>query len=125
MNFLNLLPDGFSFTTTITICLLRNRYDVLFTPISYTKRIGKSHIKPIRDTIRFTQLIARTGMYFAPMRLLSPAVALLSVLFIISGLHDVFILKNITDKTILFAFSTLNLLMFALLADMIDKRSSN
>ena len=125
MNFLNLLPDGFSFTTTITICLLRNRYDVLFTPISYTKRIGKSHIKPIRDTVRFTQLIARTGMYFAPMRLLSPAVALLGVLFIVSGLHDVFILKNITDKTILFAFSTLNLLMFALLADMIDKRSSN
>ena len=79
MNFLNLLPDGFSFTTTITICLLRNRYDVLFTPISYTKRIGKSHIKPIRDTIRFTQLIARTGMYFAPMRLLSPAGGFFSV----------------------------------------------
>ena len=125
MNFLNLLPDGFSFTTTITICLLRNRYNVLFTPISYTKRIGKSHIKPIRDTIRFTQLIARTGMYFAPMRLLSPAVALFGILFIVSGLHDVFILKNITDKTILFAFSTINVLMFALLADMIDKRSSH
>lgn len=67
MNFLNLLPDGFSFTTTITICLLRNRHSVVFTPISYTKRIGKSHIKPIRDTARFIQLIARTGMYFAPM----------------------------------------------------------
>ena len=125
MNFLNLLPDGFSFTTTITICLLRNRYNVIFTPISYTKRIGKSHIKPIRDTVRFTQLIARTGMYFAPMRLLSPAVALFGILFILSGLHDVFILKNITDKTILFAFSTINVLMFALLADMIDKRSSH
>jgi glycosyltransferase involved in cell wall biosynthesis len=125
MNFLNLLPDGFSFTTTITICLLRNRYDVLFTPISYTKRIGKSHIKPIRDTIRFTQLIARTGMYFAPMRLLTPAVVLFGILFIISGLHDIFILENITDKTILFAFSTINILMFALLADMIDKRSSH
>ena len=34
MNFLNLLPDGFSFTTTITICLLRNRYNVIFTPIN-------------------------------------------------------------------------------------------
>ena len=64
-------------------------------------------------------------MYFAPMRLLSPAVALFGILFILSGLHDVFILKNITDKTILFAFSTINVLMFALLADMIDKRSSH
>ena len=77
LNFLKLLPDGFSFTTTITICLLRNRYAVEFIPISYTKRIGKSHIKPIRDTLRFTQLILRTGMYFAPMRLLAPLIAAL------------------------------------------------
>lgn len=125
MNFLNLLPDGFSFTTTITICLLRNRHSVVFTPISYTKRIGKSHIKPIRDTARFIQLIARTGMYFAPMRLLTPIAALFGVFFVVSGLHDVFVLHDITDKTILFAFITMNVLMFALLADMIDKRSAH
>ena len=125
MNFLNLLPDGVSFTTTITICLLRNRHSVVFTPISYTKRIGKSHIKPIRDTARFIQLIARTGMYFAPMRLLTPIAALFGVFFVVSGLHDVFVLHDITDKTILFAFITMNVLMFALLADMIDKRSAH
>ena len=125
MNFLNLLPDGFSFTTTITICLLRNRHSVVFTPISYTKRIGKSHIKPIRDTARFIQLIARTGMYFAPMRLLTPIAALFGVFFVVSGLHDVFVLHDVTDKTILFAFITMNVLMFALLADMIDKRSAH
>ena len=125
MNFLNLLPDGFSFTTTITICLLRNRHSVVFTPISYTKRIGKSHIKPIRDTARFIQLIARTGMYFAPMRLLTPIAALFGVFFVVSGLHDVFVLHDITDKTILLAFITMNVLMFALLADMIDKRSAH
>ena len=125
MNFLNLLPDGFSFTTTITICLLRNRHSVVFTPISYTKRIGKSHIKPIRDTARFIQLIARTGMYFAPMRLLTPIAALFGVFFVVSGLHDVFVLHDITDKTILFAFITMNVVMFALLADMIDKRSAH
>ena len=125
MNFLNPLPDGFSFTTTITICLLRNRHSVVFTPISYTKRIGKSHIKPIRDTARFIQLIARTGMYFAPMRLLTPIAALFGVFFVVSGLHDVFVLHDITDKTILFAFITMNVLMFALLADMIDKRSAH
>ena len=125
MNFLNLLPDGFSFTTTITICLLRNRHSVVFTPISYNKRIGKSHIKPIRDTARFIQLIARTGMYFAPMRLLTPIAALFGVFFVVSGLHDVFVLHDITDKTILFAFITMNVLMFALLADMIDKRSAH
>ena len=123
LDFLKLLPDGFSFTTTITICLLRNRYAVEFTPISYAKRIGKSHIKPVRDTLRFTQLILRTGMYFAPMRLLSPLIVVLAALFTISGLYDLAILNNLTDKTVLLGFASLNIVMFALVAAMIDKRS--
>ena len=123
LDFLKLLPDGFSFTTTITICLLRNRYAVEFIPISYAKRIGKSHIKPFRDTLRFTQLILRTGMYFAPMRLLAPLIAALAVLFTISGIYDLTALNNLTDKTVLLGFASLNVFLFALLADMIDKRS--
>ena len=123
LDFLKLLPDGFSFTTTITICLLRNRYAVEFTPISYARRIGKSHIKPIQDTLRFSQLILRTGMYFAPLRLLSPLIVALATLFSISSLYDLTILNNLTDKTVLLGFASLNVFMFALLADMIDKRS--
>ena len=123
LDFLKLLPDGFSFTTTITICLLRNRYAVEFTPINYAKRIGKSHIKPIKDTLRFAQLILRTGMYFAPMRLLSPLIIVLGILFAVSGIYDLAILNNLTDKSVLLGFASLNVFMFALLADMIDKRS--
>ena len=123
LRYLKILPDGFSFTTTITICFLRNRRDVLFTPINYAKRIGKSHIKPIKDTLRFIQLIARTGMYFAPMRLLTPLFLMFIGLFSASALFDIFILQDLTDKTILLAFICINILMFAMLADMIDKRS--
>ena len=123
LDFLNLLPDGFSFTTTITICLFRNKYAVEYVPISYCKRIGKSHIKPFKDTLRFIQLITRTGMYFAPLRLLSPLIIILSVLFIISGSYDAARLQDITDKTVILGFASLNVLMFALLADMIDKRA--
>ena len=101
LDFLNLLPDGFSFTTTITICLFRNKYAVEYIPISYCKRIGKSHIKPVKDTLRFIQLITRTGMYFAPLRLLSPLIVILSVLFIISGSYDAIRLQDITDKTVI------------------------
>ena len=123
LRYLKILPDGFSFTTTITICFLRNRRDVIFTPISYSKRIGKSHIKPLKDTLRFIQLIARTGMYFAPMRLLTPLFLIFIALFSASALFDIFILQDLTDKTILLAFICINVLMFAMLADMIDKRS--
>ena len=125
LKYLNLLPDGFSFTTTITICLSRNKYLIEFIPISYSKRIGKSHIKPLKDTFKFVQLIARTGMYFAPMRLLLPAVVFFGLMAMLSGAYDVYTLQNLTDKTILFTFTSMNILMFALLADMIDKRSAS
>jgi glycosyltransferase involved in cell wall biosynthesis len=125
LRFLQLLPDGFSFTTTITICMMRNRYDVIFAPISYKPRIGNSHIKPIRDTLRFVQLIGRTGMYFAPVRLLAPLILLLVLLFVSSAVYDIIVLGNLTDKTILLAVSSLNVFVFAMLADMIDKRTGS
>lgn len=121
--FMNILPNGFSFTTTITLSMVRNHYDVRFVPISYASRVGKSKIQPIRDTLRFTQLIIRTGMYFAPLRVLTPIILLLMFGFGGSLFYDVFVLRNLTDKTVLLLLFALNTAMFALLADMIDKRS--
>lgn len=123
LKFLSLLPDGFSFTTTITICMMRNRYDVLFIPISDTPRIGKSHIKPLRDTLRFVPLIGGTGMYFAPIRLLAPLIVVLVIPTIASASYDAFVLGNLTDKLILLSVTSLHVFIFAMLADMIDKRT--
>ena len=120
--FISILPNGFSFTTTITLAMLTNYYSVKYIPISYSSRIGKSKIKPIRDTINFIQLILRTGMYFAPLRVFLPITFILSVAFGISFVYDTF-QGNLTDKTLIFLMFTLNSGMFALLADMIDKRN--
>jgi len=122
--FLRVLPNTFSFTTTQTLCMLRNQFDVRYIPISYNARIGKSKIKPITDTLRFTQLILRTGMYFAPLRLLLPVVMVLGLIFVGSLAYDIFAIQNLTDKTVMLMLFTMNTLIFALLADMIDKRSS-
>lgn len=122
--FLKLLPDGFSFTTTITLSMLCNRFDVRFVPIGYKSRVGSSKIQPIRDTLRFTQLILRTGMYFAPLRVLLPVVFLQACAAGASLYYDIFIEHNLTDKTVILLMFTLTTGMFALLADMIDKRSA-
>ena len=122
--FLKILPDGFSFTTTITMAMMTNRYNVVFVPISYSARIGKSKIQPIRDTLRFIQLILRTGMYFAPLRVFGPLILLLLTAFCASMVYDVFVLENLTDKTVLLLLFTMNTGMFGLLADMLDKRSA-
>ncbi|MFP3944629.1 MAG: glycosyltransferase family 2 protein [Alphaproteobacteria bacterium] len=123
LRFLPILPDTFSFTTTITLAMLRNYYEVRFVPIGYTARIGKSKIRPFTDTLRFVMLLLRTGIYFAPLRLLSPAIGFLGLASLASLTFDVFILQNLTDKTVVLFLFTLNTGMLALLADMIDKRT--
>jgi glycosyltransferase involved in cell wall biosynthesis len=123
MRFLGLLPDGFSFTTTLTLAVLRSGYRVRWLPIETAPRRGRSKIRPVRDTLAFLHLILRTGTYFAPLRMLAPVVALLAAAFAVSAGYDVLVLRNLTDKTLILFLFTFNTFLFALLADMIDKRS--
>jgi len=121
--YLTILPNTFSFTTTITLAMLTTYRRVKFVPITYHPRVGKSKIKPIRDTLRFIMLILRTGTYFAPLRTFSPFILFLFSAAAVSLAYDVFKLNNLTDKTVLLFLFSFNTGMFALLADMIDKRS--
>lgn len=121
--FLNILPDTFSFTTTITVAMLTNHYIVHYVPINYHHRVGKSKIKPIQDTLRFVQLILRTGVYFAPLRVFLPVAGLFFAGFLITLFQDIFIRRDLTERTLILFVAATQLGMFALLADMIDKRS--
>ncbi|REJ77058.1 MAG: glycosyltransferase family 2 protein [Acidobacteria bacterium] len=125
LSYLKVLPNGFSFTTTITVALLANRHPVEFRPIDYAKRIGKSKIQPIRDTIRFAQLIVRTGIYFAPLRVIMPVAWLFFVAAAASLYNDVFRLGDLTDSSLILLGAGTQITLFALLADMVDKRSSS
>jgi glycosyltransferase involved in cell wall biosynthesis len=116
-------PDGFSFTTTATLISLANGYVVSFLPISYRERVGRSKIRPVRDTLGFLQLIVRCGFYFAPLRFFLPVLMLLAAVTGVSMVWDVVIERNLTDKTVILTLFTLNTSLLALLADMIDKRS--
>lgn len=120
--FFGILPDAFSFTTTITLAMLTNKFLVRFEPIDYTQRIGDSKISPFWDTLRFIALILRTGVYFAPMRVFGPVVAGLFLLGCGSLLYDALVLNNLTDKSVILLLFSLNMGGVTLLADMIDKR---
>ncbi len=122
--FINILPDGFSFTTTITIAMLTNQYLVYFEPIDYHMRIGKSKIKPIRDTLRFIQIILRTGVYFAPIRIFMPIALIFFLGFSLSLSRDVFVYQDLTESTLILFTAFAQITMFTLLADMFDKRIS-
>jgi len=79
--FLYLLPNGFSYPTTITMAFLRSGYPICFEPIKAAERIGKSHIRPIRDGVRFMVIIFKIATLYSPLKIFLPV----SALFFVSG----------------------------------------
>jgi glycosyltransferase involved in cell wall biosynthesis len=70
--YLYLLPNGFSYPTTITMCFFRAGYSVCYVPIRARKRQGKSHIRLMRDGIRFFLIIFRVGTLYSPLKVFAP-----------------------------------------------------
>jgi glycosyltransferase involved in cell wall biosynthesis len=80
--FLYLLPNGFSYPTTITMAFLRSGLPVTFAPVKALERSGKSHIRPIRDGLRFLAIIFKIATLYAPLKVFLP----ISGLFFLSGI---------------------------------------
>lgn len=78
--FLYLLPNGFSYPTTSTMAFFRAGYSVAYEPIHAAQRIGKSHIKPLQDGMRFLLIIFKIGTLYSPLKLFAPIAALAFVL---------------------------------------------
>ncbi len=128
LRFLSLYPDGFSFTTTITLAMLTNHYRVKFVPINYMRRIGKSSIKPIRDFTNFTILIIRICAYFKPLNVFVPPALVLIFVGLVKGIIDYADLFHhgtggrLGLLAILLALTGIQMLFIGLLADLIDQR---
>lgn len=70
--FLYLLPNGFSYPTTITMAFLRAGYPLCYVPIEAARRVGKSHIRPLRDGLRFLVIIFKVATLYAPLKIFAP-----------------------------------------------------
>lgn len=79
--FVYLLPNGFSYPTTITIAMFRSGFRVRYEPIVSPPRVGKSKIRPLRDGLRFLLTITRLGTLFVPLKVFMP----FSAVFILVG----------------------------------------
>jgi len=122
LRFLNMYPDGFSFTTTITLAMLTNHYRVKFLPINYRKRTGKSSIHPIRDFINFTILIIRICACFKPLNVFVPPALLLITLGVLKGTIDYTQQHHLGGLSITVTLTGIQTLFIGLLADLIDQR---
>lgn len=81
--FLHLLPNGFSYPTTCTMAFFRSACPVAYEPIPVYQRVGTtSHIRPLRDGIRFLLIIFKIATLYSPLKLFFPA----SLVFFLLGL---------------------------------------
>ena len=80
--FLHLLPNGFSYPSTITMAFFRSGYSVVYVPVNVQQRLGRSHLRPVRDFFRFLIIIFRICTLYSPLKLFFPV----SVFIFISGI---------------------------------------
>lgn len=121
--YFSLLPDGFSFTTTITLAALTNRLGVRWVPIPYGPRIGQSTMTVGRGLAlefpNFLTLVVRMVTYFRPLRFFG-AIGLLSLLLgILNLLRTLVFEHNVSDASILLLVVGIQIGLMGLLADLV------
>ncbi|MCB2129673.1 MAG: glycosyltransferase family 2 protein [Rhodobacteraceae bacterium] len=117
--FIPLLPQKFSFTTTITLCMASNGKRMIYTPIQYGKRVGKSKIRPV-DFINFLILVLRMTVLFNPLRVFIPLGLGLMTLGAVKFVYDIW-MDNLSETTIFAFLSALIIWSLGLIADMISR----
>lgn len=117
--FLHLLPNGFSYPTTITMAFLRSGYPIDFVPIKAARRVGKSHIRPIRDGVRFLIIIFKIITLYAPLKIFVPA----SVAFFTTGLayyiYTFITLGRFTNMSLLLFSASVIIFLIGLISEQI------
>ncbi len=118
--FLYLLPNGFSYPTTSTMAFFRSGLPVGYIPIQANKREGRSHIKLLRDGLRFFIIILKIGALFSPMRLFLPIATTLFTIGISYYGYTYFSDGRFTNMSALLFISSLLTFLIGILSEQIS-----
>ncbi len=118
--FLYMLPNGFSYPTTVTMSFFRAGYAVGYVPIDAPKRVGNSsHMRIVRDGVRFLLIIFKIGSLYSPLKLFFP----ISVLFFLLGLgnyvHTFLTLHRFTNMSALLFITAMIVFLIGLVSEQI------
>ena len=118
--FLYLLPNGFSYPTTITMAFLRTGRPIAYIPIKARQRSGKSHISPLRDGLRCLLIILKIGSLYSPFRLFVP----LSAAVFLSGAgyyaYTFATMHRLTNMSVILFISALLIFLIGIVAEQIS-----
>lgn len=119
VEFLYLLPNGFSYPTTSTMAFFRSGYSVSYVPIRVLPRHGRSHIFALRDGIKFLLIIFRVGTLYSPLRIYFPVAFALGVLGLGYYAYTFLTYGRFTNMSALLLIGSLVTFLFGLLSEQI------
>lgn len=93
-SFVSLLPNTFSYPSTITLAVVRSGFTLTYVPIKAARRAGKSKIKLFRDGTRFLMIILKVTTLFSPLKVFIPAAISMFALGFGYGLFKVLFLGS-------------------------------
>jgi glycosyltransferase involved in cell wall biosynthesis len=123
LQFIHLLPNGFSTPVTTSLAFIKAGYSVKFLPTTMLKRQGgTSKIKPVRDGSRFIIIAFRMSTMFAPMKLFLPISVALFVVALLYSIWDILFVTQrlyITNSAVLFFTMAILIFLIGLVAEQI------
>jgi len=120
LNYLDSLPNRFSFTSTITMIFIKSGYSIKYVPVNILKRKGKSKINPVKDFINFLVLVMKTSLIFSPLKIFLPV----SLLFFILGMgylvYYIVLYADVPDSAIFLLTTSIIIFFFGFISDQIS-----
>ena len=118
--FLYLLPNGFSYPTTSTMAFFRAGFPVGYVPIKAKRRSGTSHVRILKDGIRFFVIILKIGALFSPMRLFLPVSAVLFMTGLSYYIYTYSVVGRFTNMSALLFVSSLLTFLIGIVSEQIS-----
>jgi len=120
LNFLYLLPNTYSYPTTLTLGILRSGLSLKYIPIKTRRRKGgKSNIKILQDGVRFFMIITKICTLFSPMRVFLPVSSLMFVLGLIRYAYSYITEGRFTNMSVLLFVTSVLIFMMSLISEQI------
>ena len=118
-SFLHLLPNGFSYPTTITMAFFRSGFPVSYVPIETNKRTGKSHLRIFKDGLRFLIIIFKIGTLYSPLKIFTPISLVLFLTGLSYYLYTFLSMARFTNMSALLLISSILIFLIGLISEQI------
>ncbi len=119
-NFLYLLPNTYSYPTTLTLSVLRNGRSVKYVPIKVSSRkTGKSNISMFRDGVRFFMIITKICALYSPLRIFLPVSLFLFLVGLSYYVYTYITLNRFTNMSALLFSTSILIFMLGLVSEQI------